>query len=441
MTFHDKMSRNSMTNKPRKASLLHLLSWILYDWGHSAFSAIVQTFIFAAYFTKQVSFNTIEGTIIWGYVNAAAAFAVGLAAPILGAIADNGHNQKVWLFVFTYICIFFTCLLWFIQPEPAYSYPALLMFAFAVIGSELAFVFYNALLPAISPPGSIGKWSGFGWSCGFAGGVASLLACLTFFVNEEFWDPSSKASAYPVRATFLLAGMWLAIFSAPLFIFVPGGKGNGKSLIEAVQGGWSALKFTLKNIMRYRPILIFLIARNFFMDGLTTLFVFGGVYAASLAGMNEEEILYFGILTNISSALGSAIFGYIDDLIGGKRTILLSLLGLLVTTSGILFTKSPAGFWIIGFTLGLFIGPVQSGCRSYMARIAPEHLRNEMFGFLALSGKATSFLGPFLVGWIVSVTRNVRAGVWVVLVHFLIGFLLMLTVKNERDIEFEGKHS
>jgi UMF1 family MFS transporter len=91
--------------------------------------------------------------------------------------------------------------------------------------------------------------------------------------------------------------------------------------------------------------------------------------------------------------------------------------------------------WVAGVTLGLFIGPNQSASRSLMARFVPESRRAEFFGFYAFSGKATSFLGPMLLGAVTALTGSQRAGVATVLLFFVVGGGLLALVNERRGIE------
>lgn len=406
-----------------------LISWALYDWGNSAFSAIIQTFVFAAYFTQHVAPNETSGAAQWGFINGLAALAVAISAPILGCIVDQGKRRKAWIAVFTYLCIITTAFLWMVTPDPSNVVFALVVVGIAITSSELAFVFYNAMLPALTTPDKIGRWSGWGWSLGYAGGVSCLILALFAFINgKNSWFDLNNDPSANIRATFLLVAIWYFIFSLPMFIFTPDTSGKGKNIYQALRDGFRELRNTLLEIRNYRQIVRFLIARMFYVDGLTTLFAFGGVYAATAVGMNTQQILLFGIALHITSGIGAAAFAWLDDLIGGKRLILISLVGLTVPTTILLFFPTPNLFWTMGLILGLFVGPVQSASRSLMARMAPKHLRNEMFGFFALSGKATAFLGPLLVGWLILMTGSHQVGMSVIVVFYLIGFALMLTV-------------
>lgn len=416
-----------------KSKTAALASWAFYDWANSSFSAIIQTFVFATYFTKQVAENETIGTAQWGLTNGIAALIIAILAPVLGAIADHGRKKKTWLFVFSYGCISATALLWFVTPSPDQVPLALFLAGTGIVCSELAFVFYNAMLPFLASPKELGRWSGWGWGLGYVGGTASLVLALFAFLNgDRSWFALDGTPAANIRATFPLVSVWYALFSLPLFLLIPELYSQGKPLRRAIREGLHALRTTIQQVKQYREIVKFLLARLFYIDGLITLFAFGGVYAAAKFGMDEQEVLLFGIALNVSSGIGAFLFAWIDDRIGAKKLILVSICGLFVPMTILLFVKDPVLFWLLGLILGIFVGPVQSASRSLMARLSPKHLVNEMFGFFALSGKATAFLGPLLVGWVTYMTGSQTAGMSVILIFLGSGALLMTAVKETR---------
>ena len=404
-----------------------LISWVIYDWATSAFFAAIQTFIFAAYFVKSVASNPTTGSAQWGFTNSIVAIIIALSSPILGAIADNSGRRKIWLGAFVLIAMSATACLWFVAPSPSYVPLALVLVSIAIIGSETAYVFYNAMLPELAPPNQIGRWSGWGWAAGYAGGMTFLLLALIFIYHGPSTDKTMQT-----RILFLLVALWHGLFSLPLFIFTPSKNGQNKPPLTAIQDGLKSLALTIKNIRRYSVIAQFLFARMFYLDGLTTLFIFGGVYGAVTFGMNEAEILTFAITLNLSSGIGAALLAFLDDWIGSRKLILISIVGLIIPTTIILFVTDMKLFWILGMCVGIFVGPVQSASRSLLARLAPEHMRNEMFGFFALSGKATAFLGPTLVSWTMLYTGSQRLGLSVVVFFFLLGGLLMLLIPEQK---------
>ncbi|HXV80506.1 MAG TPA: MFS transporter [Candidatus Binatia bacterium] len=409
-----------------------LVAWVIYDWANNSFATIVLTFVFAAYFSRQVAPEVTYGTALWGTALGVGGIFVAVLAPILGATADQMGRTKAWIAVFTAVCVLATALLWFIEPSPSYMIPALLLVVVGMIGSEFANIFYNAMLPRLADAEHLGRWSGWAWSAGYAGGLACLVAALLLLVQGNSWISLDRGSYQHVRATCLLAAAWYAVFALPLFLKTPD-IGPRKSTAVAFRDGLRQLRETFRSLRRYRNIVRFLIARLIYIDGLGSLFVFGGVYAAGTFAMNEQEVLAFGIAINATAGLGALGFAWVDDWIGGKPTIMLSLLALIVFGSALLLIESQLLFWILALSLGLFVGPVQAASRSFMARISPAEIRNEAFGFYAFSGKATAFVGALLVGWLTQYSESQRIGMSVIIVLFMIGFLLMMRVPSDRS--------
>jgi UMF1 family MFS transporter len=406
----------------------------MYDWANSAFATVIQTFVFAAYFTRRVAADEALASAQWGNAISLAGLIVAFGGPILGAIADQNGRRKPWIAGFTLLCIAATALLWFIKPAPAYVWPALLLVGVGTVGFEFANIFYNAMLPSLAPPERVGRWSGWGWSLGYVGGLLCLAVALIALVRPETaWLALDSGKGENIRATFLLVAGWYLLFALPLLLITPDERRNRLPLALTVKRGWGQLLDSLRHVRRYRHIVRFLIARMIYIDGLATLFAFGGVYAAGTFAMSEQEILLFGIGMNVTAGLGAAAFAFLDDRLGGRTVILLSLFGLFVSGGLILLVSAPQLFWTFGLLLGVFVGPAQASSRSYLARVAPEPLRTEMFGLFALSGKATSFLGPLLVGWLTLLTGSQRLGMSVILGFFLAGGLLMLTVPPDRE--------
>ncbi len=408
------------------ASRLGQFSWALYDWANSAFSAVIITFVYATYFTKGIAADEISGTAEWGWAMSASGIAIALLSPVLGAIADAGGRLKPWLFVWTAFAVVGCGLLWYGRPTPEVALMVLAIAALTNLAFEIAGVFYNAMLPEIVSREYLGRLSGWAWGLGYAGGLACLILVLYGFVQPEpppfGLDPKA---AEDVRISGPLVGLWLAVFSLPLFLFTPDRQSAGLPAAEAVRLGLAQLKRTFANLKRYRAIGRFLIARMIYTDGLNTLFAFGGIYAAGTFGMALAEVIQFGILLNVTAGLGALGFAWVDDWLGAKRTILIGLVGLLACGTAAVVATSPLAFWIAGGLLGIFVGPTQAASRSLMARLAPAEVRTEMFGLYALTGKITAYIGPFLLGTVTFWTGSQRLGIATILGFFVIGGLLL----------------
>ena len=420
-------------NRPQNpASSKQLAAWCLYDWANSAYPTVITTFVFAAYFTKGVAVDPITGTSQWGLAISISALCVALIGPLLGAIADHSGRRKPWLFSFTLISALCAMGLWFVTPEPGSVFMALFFVGVGTFAFELGMIFYNAMLPDLSPLRKIGRWSGWGWGLGYVGGLTCLALTLVAFVQTGTpWFGLDKEMAEHLRATGPMVGLWMLIFAVPLFVFTPD-KPSGVGFTEASKRGITSLIETFKHVTQHTNIARFLIARMIYTDGLNTLFAFGGIYAAGSFGFSFEDLILFGIGINVTAGLGAASFAWIDDWIGPKLTILISITALIFLSSALLLIDNVFLFWVFGLGLGIFVGPAQSASRSMMARLAPPEMRTKMFGLFALSGKATAFLGPALLAIMTDAFASQRAGMASILVFFVIGALLLLRV-NDKD--------
>lgn len=428
------------TDRQKPDSFAGLFSWAMYDWANSAFFAVIQTFVFATYFMQSVAKNDTLGSTQWGNTIGAAGLVIAFTAPFVGAVADRMGRRKPWIGGFSLLCILATAALWFVAPSQEFVLFALVMVFLGTIGSEYAIIFYNAMLPDLATEERMGRWSGWSWGLGYAGGLVCLVVALFVFVDVQ--NPPfglDKDAAEHVRATFLLVAVWYALFSIPLFGITKDRPSSKLKFREAIRSGWQQLKESIENVRQYKNIVRFLIARMVFIDALATVFAFGGIYAAGTFDFSERDVLIFGIGLNLTAGVGAFLFAWLDDKLGSRPTMLLSLLGLIVTTSGVLLVTGINWFWALGLLLGIFVGPVQAASRTYMARVSPPELQNQMFGLMALSGKVTAFMGPLLVGWLTYIAGSQRIGMSIIVVLFVLGFAILYTVPNAEDVNIGKK--
>ncbi|MFC7334686.1 MFS transporter [Rhodocista pekingensis] len=424
--------------------------WCLYDWAMSAFNTVVGTFVFSRYFTDAVAADPESGARDWGFALALSGLAVAVLSPVLGAIADQGGRARPWLAVFTALTVAGSACLFLVRPDPSYILLALVAFGVAATAFELANVFYNALLQSVAPPGMIGRVSGWGWGVGYLGGLGALVLCLVLLIQTDrpLFGLLGTEDAAPVRATSVLVAVWYALFSLPLFLLVPDRAPSGLSASEAVRRGLATLAGTIRHAGRRANTVRFLIASALWRDGISTITAFGGIFAGALFGMTTAQIIVFAILLNVSAGAGAIGFAWLDDRAGAKPTLLVSLGGLLLSGLAMLLVGTPWWAWapdlslpldftpdqqwllVFGLLLGVFFGPAQAAARSMMARLSPPDMQTEFFGLYGLTGRAIGFIGPLAYGLATDAFQSQRAGMSTVLVLFLIGMALLLTVRE-----------
>ncbi|WP_199699235.1 MFS transporter [Oleomonas cavernae] len=440
------------------ASKLAQASWTTFDWAFQPFFTLVTTFIFAPYFTSAVVADPVTGQAYWGYTQTVAGIAIALLSPVLGAIADAAGPRKPWIFALACLTFAGCAVLWWAVPgiDGGMLFGILAAITIATIGAEFAIVFNNAMLPSLVPPERIGVLSAIGWGIGYVGGLISLGLVLGLFVLPQV--PAfglDKATFDAERMVGPLSALWLAVFILPMFAFVPDQKSRGVAIGAAVGAGLRQLGETLRGLKHYRNVVRYLLAHMIYGDALLAIFAFGGIYARATFGWDLLTIGIFGILLNVLAMTGSFIGGVLEPRIGSKRTIALAIVMMIVGILGILsigperiffvievaapapdrgLFASPAEHAFLACTLilGLPFGPAQASSRSLMARLAPPGMVTEFFGLFALSGKATAFLAPFMIGLVTDLTHSQRWGLAVVLPFLALGLWLLSGVKEPK---------
>ena len=406
-----------------------LVAYCLFDFANSAFTTIVITFVFATYFAQGVASSPEVGAGQWSLAMSVAGIFIALLSPIAGAIADQTGRRKAWIFVVSMICVAATAALWFVRPMPQDTYLALGLATLATVGFEMGMLFYNSLLPNVAAPERMGRVSGWAWGTGYLGGLVALVVALFGLVQAK---PApfglDDIAAGPVRATSILVAIWFVIFATPLFVFIREPRGTAFVTPTVIRNGLRQVAESLRHARQYKNVFRYLIAGMIYSDAVTTIFSLGGVYAGVTFGMKTNEIIVLGIALNVTAGVGAFAGGWVDDKLGSKRTIMLSLIALLVTATATIAATTVLQFWIAALAMSTFFGPVQAASRTLMAKLAPEHIRGEMFGLFALSGKVTAFVGPAVVGWVTLATGSYRTGMATVLIFLALGLLLLRRV-------------
>ena len=409
-----------------------ILAWVLYDFANSSFTTLVVTFVYARYFTEAIAANSIDGTALWGYAMTATALVVALSSPILGALADQGGYRKRFLLGATLICAAATAALYGVLPGQVVA--ALVIMVIANVAFELAGVFYNAWLPELTTPATIGRVSGWGWGVGYFGGLLALaVALLALAMPETPWFGFSTENGENIRATNLLVAVWFLVFTVPLALVLRERKREGVAQSGVVRRSFAQLMQTFREIRKHRETVKFLIARLFYNEGLVTIFAFGAIYASGTFGFSVTDVLIFGIVINLAAGVGAIAMGYIDDWLGAKLTIVISLIGLMLAALIGVTAENPVWIWVVGIVIGIFSGPNQAASRSLMGRYIPPGMSNEFYGFFAFSGKLTALIGPSLLALVTDLSDSQRAGMAVVVVLFAIGLVLLLAVREPRS--------
>jgi UMF1 family MFS transporter len=414
-------------------------AWYLYDFGNSAYASAVFLAVYSVYFKERVVGGA-EGTRLWSLALTLAMAVVAVSAPILGTLADFSGSKKRFLLFFTAMCCLFTAGLFFV--EPGMVFLGMLLFVLAEIGYRSAQVFYDGLLPEIAAPEEMGRISGYGWAVGTVGGIVILLLIMPL-------DSLLEGTLVP-RLAMVVTALFFVAFALPLFLVL-----RERAQKQHLTPGENYLTLAFKRLRNtfretrvFKEYLKFIIAFLVFNDGIIMVLDFAGIIGATLFGLDQQLLLYFFVLVQVTNVLGAYLFGILVDRIGGKVSLMIALSMMIVVLIGLYFTQSQLGFFVLGAIAGVAMAGAQSVSRTMVAFFAPPGKGAEFYGFFATAGRTSSVIGPFVfglvaagaAGWLEAQGRSVadaeqaglRFAILSIVVFIVVGMILLAFVKERK---------
>ncbi|MBI4790394.1 MAG: MFS transporter [Chloroflexi bacterium] len=368
------------------------IAWYLYDFGNSAYAAVVLLAVYSAYFQKQVVGGA-EGSRLWGVAISIAMVIVAIAAPIMGAIADYSGAKKRFLFFFTGMAVLFTAALF--ASEKGTIVMAMAFFILAEIGYRAAQIFYDALLPEIAAPHEMGRIAGTGWAVGSAGGIVALLIILPPILL-------TKSDLLVVRGSLVVTAIFFALAAIPIFLWL-----RERAQSQALPRGenyfsiaFKQLSVTIRTASGFKEFLKFMLAFLVYNEGVIMALDFAAILGAVLFGLEQTGLIVFFIIVQATNVVGALGFGHLQDRFGGKRSLTLSILLMVACMFALYFAQNQTQFFIIGAVVGIAMAGIQSVSRAMVATFSPSGKSGEFFGFFALTGRTSSFVGPAVFGWL-----------------------------------------
>lgn len=393
-----------------------IFGWMMYDFANSAFTTIIVTVVYSAYFINVVAGGGAYGEMLWGRSVAISMTLVAFSAPIMGAIADFSRSKKKFLFINTYLAIIFTALLYFVKEGQVPL--GMLFFIIANFGFNSANVFYDAFLPEITSAENIGKVSGYGWALGYVGGLVSLLLSMVIIKIN-------------IRLVYPMIAFHFGIFSIFTFFWLKEISRPSKRT-NYLKVAYGRVFESLKGIKRYPQLIKYILSYFIYNDGITTVIVFASIYGIKRFGMSTQDMLIYFILAQFTSILGSALFGWFTDKKGVKFSLSVSIMIWICVVIWAFFCKSGLEYYFVGLVAGLAIGSSQANSRTMLSILTPLDRQAEFFGFYTLTGRLSSIIGPLLYGWISYITGEIRYAILSLLSFFVLGFILLQTVDEKQ---------
>ncbi|MFO8037206.1 MAG: MFS transporter [Anaerolineales bacterium] len=428
----------SIINKLKSMNKEHL-SWYLYDFGNSAYAAVILLAVYSAYFKGSVVGGA-QGSRLWGYSVGIAMLVVSITSPILGAIADFSGSKKRFLLFYSSMAWLFTGLLFFVQQGDIVL--GMTIFILAEIGYRSGQVFYNSLLPEIAEPEEMGRVSGNAWAIGSAGGILALVIILPLIIIFD--------GTFIIRFSFVFTALYFAASALPTFLWIkektsPKSLPAGKNLLTV---GFQRILKTARSLGDFKDYIRFLIAFLIYNDGILMALNFASIIGAVLFGMEQQQLIIFMILVQVTSVFGAFLGGLIGDRLGYKQTLIVSLVLMMAAVVWMIFAQTITEFYFIGALAGFALTGVQSISRTLVGMFAPQGKSAEFYGFFAVTGRTSSFIGPTVYGFLAAeaalwfegrgITAQLaeqfgqRVAIGSILIFLLAGLIILFKVKDPR---------
>lgn len=415
-------------------------AWYLYDFGNSAYAAVVLMAVYSAYFKGQVV-GSAEGSRLWGLSVSIAMLVVAIISPILGAAADFSASKKRMLNFFTGMVIIFTASLYFVVKGDLLG--GMLLFILAEIGYRSAQVFYNALLPEIAEPHEMGKVSGNGWAIGSLGGIICLVIVLVLITFVK--------GTWIIRLSFLVTALFFFLSSLPIFLWV-----RERAQSRPLPAGETYFSVAIKRLVHtakaarsYKEFIKFIAAYMVYNNGVIITFDFAAIIGAVLFGLSQQQLILFMMIVQVTSVAGAFLMGMLADKISGKAALMISLALLTIGVIWLIAAQSLVVFYIIGAVAGFALTGVQSVSRMMIGQLTPVEQSAEFYGLFAVASSVSSFTGPAIFGFLSTgaalmyMRRGIaalpaeqtgmRLAIGVIIAFLVIGSGLLLFVKSRRQ--------
>lgn len=443
--------------------------WMAFDWATQPFYTLGLTFVFSPYFADIATQLFASGGLaeddadaraqaLWFWGQMIAGLLIAFTAPVIGAYADSTGRRMPWIIGFSAIFACVSWTLWFALPDASTLILMLIAFNVAFIAAEYGLIFTNAILPSLGTQEEIGRISGNGASLGYWGGFASFIIMFLLMIEGDGGktligldpilglDPQMREGT---RSVGPVIAIWFIIFMIPFFMWVKEKPEPNRS--GGIRQALNELGTSLQGAIKRRSLLNFLISSMFYRDALNALYAAGGIYATLVLDWSITQLGVFGIISIITAAVATKIGGVFDSRLGPKpviRTCCYLLIGVCLIIVGMtrenFFGVIPFAdgsgipdviFYICGSIIGGAGGAIYAASRSMMVRHTQPERPTEAFGLFALSGKATSFLAPMLIGIFTLALGSAQLGYIPVIILFIVGLYLLKYVRPDGDIE------
>jgi UMF1 family MFS transporter len=402
-------------------------SWILQDFGNSAYSITITTAILPIFF-KSVAASQLPdatSTAYWGYANSLATLLIALLAPLLGTIADFRGVKKRLFAGFTLTAIISSALLATVG-EGRWLY-ALIIYIVTAVAFNGSSIYYDAFLTDVTTDDRMDDISSKGFGYGYLGGTIPFVLSLGLILSAE---KIGLTVTFATQMAFIITALWWMVFTVPMLKNVKQNyyiEGEPSKIKESFSMLWK----TLLEITKNKMVLYFMIAYFFYIDGVHTVITMATAYGVDV-GVDSDRLLIILVAIQLVAFPFAILYGKLAKIFGARKMIMAGIITYTVISIYGYFLKTELDFWILAMLVASAQGGIQALSRSYFGKLIPKNKSAEYFSIFNIFGKVSSIFGPLLMGLVISMTGETRYGILSLIILFVLGAYFFLKIKDEK---------
>jgi len=422
----DWISREALNPGVQKREVF---GWAMYDFANSGYTTVVITAVFAAYFVGGVAGGADWATLAWTSGLSISYLIVMLTMPGLGAWADRVAGKKRLLMWVTAGCVLSTAALAWVGPGQV------ALGLFILVLSNTFFSYGESLtasfLPELAKPEAMGRVSGWGWSLGYIGGMLSLGLCLAYVLSAQSrGETGSQFVPVTMLITALMYGAAALVTFALLKEHSPA---QPNAPVRTVMASLRGLRQTWRDAKPYTDFTRLLACSVAYQAGVAVAITLAAIYAEQVIGFQPQETMVLIFVLNFAAFAGAFLLGHLQDRVGHKLTLSLTLLGWVATCIIAALSTDKGMFWWAAGIAGFCMGSSQSSGRAMAGLLVPPQRLGEFFGLWTFAIRLASILGPMMYGVITWLSDgNQRLAIGATSLMFVLGLVLLMPLNVER---------
>lgn len=410
-------------------------AWTFYDWANSAYSLIITSAIFPAYYTaivpEQIPIGNsfIARSVLASYAITISFILIAILSPILSSIADSRGNKKSYMRFFCYTGSLACITMYFFTPNMGTFYIifGLVCSIIASIGYCGSIVFYNAFLPEIASKDEQDKVSAKGFAMGYIGSVLLMLLCIIFIqLNDNY---QILASTIPVRLSFVAVGVWWIAFAQIPLRYLPEQKKEIDKKDKVLYKGFYELNKVWQEVKKMPILKQYLLSFFLFNMGVQTVMYMATYFAKDEIKMESTSLLYVVLIIQLVAIAGAWIFAKISQAKGNYFSLVLLILIWIAICVFAYNTRTALQFYSLAFAVGMVMGGIQSMSRSTYSKLLPNTEDTaSYFSFYDVCEKIGIVIGTLTFGLVAQLMGGMRNAALALVIYFVLGLLCMLFI-------------